>query len=93
MVCHVHNYTRNMVSLFDFIASLREEFESGESRSNIIMPLIETSSMNREKRVFLILVSLSDGFSSHEQLHSLVATLLLTFDRFLVCLLDWLMDV
>lgn len=52
MVCHVHNYTRNMVSLFEFIASLREEFESGESRSNIIMPLIETSSMNREKRVF-----------------------------------------
>lgn len=51
MVCHVHNYTRNMVSLFDFIASLREEFESGESRSNI-MPLIETSSMNWEKRVF-----------------------------------------
>lgn len=42
---------------------------------------------------FLILVSLSDGFSSHEQLHSLVATLLLAFDRFLVCLLDWLMDV
>lgn len=41
-----------MVLLFDFIVFLREEFELGELRLNIIMFLIEILSMNWEKRVF-----------------------------------------